>query len=68
MSAGDTLFTLLGFCGVYLVVGLLFLYLVGREVMRGPLAEEAHVVTHDSAGPPHEPLDPKPLDPKPGVA
>jgi cytochrome d ubiquinol oxidase subunit I len=41
VSAGDTLFTLLGFCGVYLVVGLLFLYLVGRAVMRGPLAEEA---------------------------
>ena len=38
VSAGDTVFTLLGFSGLYLVVGLLFLYLVGRELQRGPEA------------------------------
>jgi cytochrome d ubiquinol oxidase subunit I len=43
VSAGDTVFSLLGFCGLYLVVGLLFLYLVGREILRGPApAAEGH--------------------------
>jgi cytochrome d ubiquinol oxidase subunit I len=37
VSSGDTIFTLLGFCGLYLVVGLLFLYMVGREILRGPM-------------------------------
>ena len=36
VSAGDTVFTLIGFVGLYLVLGLLFLFLVGREVSRGP--------------------------------
>ncbi len=36
MSGGDTLFTLIGFVGLYFVFGLLFLYLVGREIARGP--------------------------------
>jgi cytochrome d ubiquinol oxidase subunit I len=36
VSAGNTLFTLLGFAGLYLVMGILFLYLVGREVAHGP--------------------------------
>jgi cytochrome d ubiquinol oxidase subunit I len=36
VSAGNALFTLLGFAGLYLMVGLLFLYLVGREVAHGP--------------------------------
>jgi len=36
VSAGNTLFTLLGFSGLYLAVGILFLYLVGREFARGP--------------------------------
>ncbi len=38
VQAGDTIFTFLGFCGLYLVVGLLFLYLVGREIAHGPVA------------------------------
>ncbi len=36
VSSGDVTFTLLGFIGLYLVLGLLFLFLVLREVGRGP--------------------------------
>jgi cytochrome d ubiquinol oxidase subunit I len=36
VSNGDTIFTLIGFTGLYFVLGLLFLYLVGREIGRGP--------------------------------
>jgi cytochrome d ubiquinol oxidase subunit I len=36
VSAGDTVFTLIGFVGLYMVLGLLFLFLVGREISRGP--------------------------------
>ena len=36
VSAGDTVFTLIGFVSLYLVLGLLFLFLVGREISHGP--------------------------------
>ncbi len=36
VSNGDTIFTLLGFIGLYFVLGLLFLFLVGREIGHGP--------------------------------
>lgn len=36
VSSGNALFTLLGFMGLYMVVGILFLYLVHREIERGP--------------------------------
>ncbi len=36
VGAGNAIFTFIGFCGLYLVVGLLFLYLVGREIVHGP--------------------------------
>ena len=39
VSNGNTIFTLIGFTGLYFVLGLLFLYLTGREIGRGP--EEA---------------------------
>jgi cytochrome bd ubiquinol oxidase subunit I len=44
VSAGNGMFTLIGFMGMYLVLGVLFLFLVKREVARGPLteAEAAH--------------------------
>ncbi|MGC3991944.1 MAG: cytochrome d ubiquinol oxidase subunit II [Chthoniobacteraceae bacterium] len=35
VSPGDTIFTLIGFAGLYFVLGLLFLYLVGREIITG---------------------------------
>lgn len=38
VHAGATLFTTLGFAGLYFVLGALFLVLVGREVGRGPRA------------------------------
>jgi cytochrome d ubiquinol oxidase subunit I len=34
---GDVVFSTLGFLGLYLVIGLLFVYLVGREIARGPV-------------------------------
>jgi cytochrome d ubiquinol oxidase subunit I len=36
VSNGNTIFTLLGFIGLYFVLGLLFLLLVGREIGQGP--------------------------------
>jgi cytochrome bd ubiquinol oxidase subunit I len=36
VSSGDVLFTLIGLAGLYFVLGLLYLYLVGREVAHGP--------------------------------
>jgi cytochrome d ubiquinol oxidase subunit I len=36
VAAGETIFTLLGFAGVYFVLGVLFLYLVLREIAIGP--------------------------------
>jgi cytochrome d ubiquinol oxidase subunit I len=36
VSSGTVLFTLIGFTGLYFVLGLLFVYLVGRELSHGP--------------------------------
>jgi cytochrome d ubiquinol oxidase subunit I len=36
VHSGDALFTLIGFSGLYLLLGLLFVFLIGREVLRGP--------------------------------
>ena len=36
VSNGDIIFTLIGFTGLYFVLGLLFLFLVGREIGHGP--------------------------------
>ena len=35
-TGGDVAFTTLGFIGIYIVMGVLFLYLIGRELERGP--------------------------------
>ena len=37
VSAGNGLFTLLGFMGMYTVLGILFLFLVRREIEQGPV-------------------------------
>jgi cytochrome d ubiquinol oxidase subunit I len=43
VSNGSTIFTLIGFTGIYFVLGVLFLYLTGREIAHGPeRAESAH--------------------------
>ena len=34
---GSALFTLIGFAGIYLVLGVLFLFLIAREIAHGPL-------------------------------
>jgi cytochrome d ubiquinol oxidase subunit I len=36
VSAGNSLFTLLGFMGIYFVIGVLFLFLVIKEINHGP--------------------------------
>lgn len=36
VSSGNALFSLLGFMGLYLVLGILFLFLAGREIAHGP--------------------------------
>jgi cytochrome bd ubiquinol oxidase subunit I len=36
VHSGTVLFTLMGFCGLYLALGLLFLFLIGREIAHGP--------------------------------
>ena len=36
VSAGNTIFSLLGFMGLYLLLGILFLFLASREVGHGP--------------------------------
>jgi cytochrome d ubiquinol oxidase subunit I len=36
VHAGSALFTLIGFAGLYLVLGLLFLFLILREIAHGP--------------------------------
>ena len=38
VSAGNGLFTLLGFMGLYMVLGILFLFLVAREIEHGPVS------------------------------
>jgi cytochrome bd ubiquinol oxidase subunit I len=40
VSSGTTIFTLIGFCGLYFCLGVLFLLLAGREIAHGP--EEVH--------------------------
>jgi len=41
LSTGTVLFTLLGFAGMYLMLGLLYILLVVGEALRGPSASEA---------------------------
>ena len=41
VSNGDAIFTLIGFTGLYFVIGLLFLVLVGREINLGPDGEKS---------------------------
>ena len=52
VSAGNGLFTLLGFMGMYMVLGILFLFLVRREIEHGPMrmardTEICHAVSAD---------------------
>ncbi len=40
VHGGTALFTLIGFCGLYLVLGVLFLFLIAREIEHGPVRRE----------------------------
>ncbi len=51
VSAGNVLFTLIGFLGTYLVLGILFLFLVYRELDHGPDAAPDVVTTTAEAAP-----------------
>jgi cytochrome d ubiquinol oxidase subunit I len=42
VHSGTALFTLIGFTGLYFVLGLLFLFLIGRELAHGPGPLESH--------------------------
>jgi cytochrome d ubiquinol oxidase subunit I len=42
VHSGTVLFTLIGFCGLYLVLGVLFLFLIGREIAHGPIPLDGH--------------------------
>jgi cytochrome d ubiquinol oxidase subunit I len=50
VSAGNGLFTLLGFMGMYMVLGILFLFLMAREVSHGPEAAftQQHLYTPET--------------------
>jgi cytochrome bd ubiquinol oxidase subunit I len=37
VAAGETIFTLIGYAGMYFIIGVLFLYLVLREIAAGPV-------------------------------
>jgi cytochrome d ubiquinol oxidase subunit I len=41
VHSGTTLFTLIGFAGIYTVLGFLFLYLIMREIAHGPTSHAA---------------------------
>ena len=41
VSTGDVAFSTIGFCGLYLLLGLLFLFLVTRQIARGPILRTA---------------------------
>jgi cytochrome d ubiquinol oxidase subunit I len=45
VSAGNALFTLLGFMGLYTLLGILFLLLIYREINRGPHREHLRNTT-----------------------
>jgi cytochrome d ubiquinol oxidase subunit I len=51
VSAGNGTFTLLGFMGMYMVLGILFLFLVHREIELGPLRD------HPAPQPELEPVE-----------
>jgi cytochrome bd ubiquinol oxidase subunit I len=51
VSNGEAIFTLIGFTGLYFVIGLLFLGLTGREIGKGPEEQPSVVVDQRQAVP-----------------
>lgn len=62
VSDGNVVFTLIGFCGLYLVLGLVFVFLVGREIAHGPYAPAPELYGEAN------PSDDKASDDKPSEA
>ncbi|HEY6542712.1 MAG TPA: cytochrome ubiquinol oxidase subunit I [Ktedonobacteraceae bacterium] len=50
LSTGNIIFTLLGFAGIYLLLGLLYVILVVFEALKGPAAPSSEATTSDEAG------------------
>jgi len=50
VHSGTALFTLIGFCGLYFLLGILFLFLVGRELGHGPEGDDGGGGPHGSGG------------------
>jgi cytochrome d ubiquinol oxidase subunit I len=50
VHSGTALFTLIGFAGLYFVLGLLFLFLIGREIAHGPTAHSPALPGTDPGG------------------
>jgi cytochrome d ubiquinol oxidase subunit I len=50
VSAGNSLFTLLGFMGLYMVLGILFLFLIWREIEQGPSGVSDSASNLETAG------------------
>jgi cytochrome d ubiquinol oxidase subunit I len=46
VSDGNGTFTLLGFMGMYTVLGILFLFLIKREIEHGPETGQGNLVLH----------------------
>ncbi len=44
MHSGTVLFTLIGFTGLYFVLGVLFLFLIAREIAHGPAPVDDHLL------------------------
>jgi cytochrome d ubiquinol oxidase subunit I len=50
IGGGNVLFTLMGFTGLYFVLGVLYLFLIGREIAHGPQTISSTIkleVSHD---------------------
>lgn len=56
VSSGSVLFTLVGLIGIYFVLGVLFLGLVGREVMHGPDEHASSASPYGDPAPQEVPL------------
>ncbi|MBL8228038.1 MAG: cytochrome ubiquinol oxidase subunit I [Bryobacterales bacterium] len=52
VSAGNTMFTLIGFMGMYLLLGILFLFMVAREIDHGPGGDLEHAAVPVPVGGP----------------
>jgi cytochrome d ubiquinol oxidase subunit I len=50
VMAGNSMSTLLGYMGLYLVLGVLFLFLIQQEIGHGPAIAAGGDVRHESVG------------------